>query len=38
MIVDEVHERDINTDSLLILLCEIVRSGGSDGVKVRWCS
>lgn len=34
MIVDEVHERDINTDFLLILLREIVRSGGSDGVKV----
>ena len=34
MIVDEVHDRDINTDFLLILLCEIVRSGGSDGVEV----
>ena len=34
MIVDEVHERDINTDFLLILLREIVRSGRSDGVKV----
>ena len=32
MIVDEVHERDINTDFLLILLREIVRSGAS--VKV----
>ena len=34
MIVDEVHERDINTDFLLILLREIVQSGGPDGVKV----
>ena len=32
MIVDEVHERDINTDFLLILLRELVRSGSS--VKV----
>ena len=27
MIVDEVHERDINSDFLLILLREIVRAG-----------
>ena len=32
MIVDEVHERDINSDFLLILLREIVRAGG--GTKV----
>ena len=27
VIVDEVHERDINSDFLLILLREIVRAG-----------
>ena len=27
MIVDEVHERDVNSDFLLILLREIVRTG-----------
>ena len=27
MIVDEVHERDINSDFLLILLREIVQAG-----------
>ena len=33
VIVDEVHERDVNTDFLLILLREIVRSSSST-VKV----
>ena len=32
MIVDEVHERDVNSDFLLILLREIVRAG--QGTKV----